>query len=67
MFWVESLICLEEHLLQWVLHVREMGWKMRPVVCVKLEAMRRSNLSRENAQALDFSTWQEAADLAMQA
>lgn len=52
--------------LEWVQHVRQVGWKMRLVICVKSEAMRKSSLSRVSAQALDFSRWQGAAELAMQ-
>lgn len=60
------LACLEGRLLEWVLHVRQVGWKTRLVICVKSEVMGKSGLSRVSAQALDFSRWQEAAELAMQ-
>lgn len=58
-------MCLEEHLFEWVLQVRQVGWKMRLVICVKSEAMRKSSLSRV-LTLFDFPRWQEAAELTMQ-
>jgi len=43
-----------------------MRWKTRLVIFVQAEAMKKSSFSRVSAQALDFSRWQEAPDLAMQ-
>lgn len=47
MLCVESLFTYrEEHLLEWLQQVRQVGWKMRLVICVKSETARKSSLSR---------------------